>query len=166
MNCGDTSAENYVFLTKPTTLTSNAQCSFKICPCSNNICRIRYDFMVSNYRGHEISHFHVDPFSINVPGKKLQALNFTKVNWSLYGHTENASHIRNKLAFWLPSVNLKKNLDFFPILLDHNYFEITGLHVGRSGGRDNHSSSSWGSQQRWGNRRLPHRHLFDFKSRS
>lgn len=45
LNCGDTSAENYVFLTKPTTLTSNAQCSFKICPCSNNICRIRYDFM-------------------------------------------------------------------------------------------------------------------------
>jgi len=45
LNCGDTSAENYVFLTKPTTLTSNSQCSFKICPCSNNICRIRYDFM-------------------------------------------------------------------------------------------------------------------------
>merc|ERR1712018_365759 len=44
-SCGSTSSDNNSYIVKSsfTSLTTNP-CWYKICPCSTNICRIRYDF--------------------------------------------------------------------------------------------------------------------------
>jgi len=45
LSCGSSSSENQTYLSQSaiTTLT-NSPCNYQICPCSSNICRIRYDF--------------------------------------------------------------------------------------------------------------------------
>lgn len=45
--CGGSSAENNTFLEMTATSTPPSVCKYKICPSSNNICRMRYDLMVS-----------------------------------------------------------------------------------------------------------------------
>ena len=48
LTCGDTNSENNSYITQAsfTSLTTNP-CKIDICPCSSDICRIRYDFSVS-----------------------------------------------------------------------------------------------------------------------
>lgn len=43
--CGVTSSENNTYLINPGTIPED--CTYRICPSSGNICRIRYDFNVS-----------------------------------------------------------------------------------------------------------------------
>ena len=47
--CGSSTRENNVFLTQNSADTANSPCTYRICPCNNNICRIRYDFDVRFY---------------------------------------------------------------------------------------------------------------------
>ena len=45
--CNSTSSENYTWLYQAATTSMDPLCDYKICPCSSDICRIRYDFSVS-----------------------------------------------------------------------------------------------------------------------
>ena len=47
-DCGATSNENCTYLTTSTTVTSGL-CSYTICKCSTDVCRIRFDFMVNSF---------------------------------------------------------------------------------------------------------------------
>jgi len=45
LSCGKTSSENNTYLVQSATTTAPATpCNYQICPCSTDICRIRYDF--------------------------------------------------------------------------------------------------------------------------
>ena len=46
LSCGGTSNDNTTYLVQGGTTSSPASpsCTYKICPCSNDICRIKYDF--------------------------------------------------------------------------------------------------------------------------
>jgi hypothetical protein len=48
LGCGGSAAENCTYLVQASTLTTTtSSCTYTICPCSSNICRIRLDFSVS-----------------------------------------------------------------------------------------------------------------------
>ena len=49
--CGGSAAENCTYIVQATTTTLTSPCTYKICPCNTNICRIRFDFQVSNWTG-------------------------------------------------------------------------------------------------------------------
>merc|ERR1711899_585772 len=42
--CGGTASENQTYLTQTSATAVASPCTYTICPCSTNICRIRYDF--------------------------------------------------------------------------------------------------------------------------
>ena len=45
LSCGGSSSENNTYIVQSSTTTAPATpCTYKICPCSTDICRIRYDF--------------------------------------------------------------------------------------------------------------------------
>ena len=45
LGCGGTSSDNITYIEQASTSSlSTNPCNYKICPCSTNICRIRYDF--------------------------------------------------------------------------------------------------------------------------
>ena len=45
LGCGGVSSENNTYIVQAATTSAPATpCTYKICPCSNEICRIRYDF--------------------------------------------------------------------------------------------------------------------------
>ena len=49
LGCGGSSGENNTYIIQTSTTTSpasdpNASCTYQICPCSKDVCRIRYDF--------------------------------------------------------------------------------------------------------------------------
>ena len=45
LSCGGTSSDNNTYIVQASTTTAPATpCTYKICPCSSDICRIRYDF--------------------------------------------------------------------------------------------------------------------------
>ena len=48
LSCGGKSSENCTYLVQAATTSLTSPCSYKICPTSSNICRIRFDFTVSN----------------------------------------------------------------------------------------------------------------------
>ena len=41
--CGDSSSTNNSYIVQAGVTTLTSPCTYKICPCSTNICRIRYD---------------------------------------------------------------------------------------------------------------------------
>ena len=45
-SCGSTTSENVTYLVQTSSNSISSPCLYKVCPCSNNICRIRYDFTV------------------------------------------------------------------------------------------------------------------------
>ena len=47
LSCNGSSSENYTYLNQAASSSIASPCNYKICPCSKNICRIRYDFSVS-----------------------------------------------------------------------------------------------------------------------
>lgn len=82
--CGSTSAENSIYLDSDsqTDKADLAACSYKICPKSSDICRIRFDFVTfvlngpstvsagTTTAGSSIGDCTTDRFSINAPGSK------------------------------------------------------------------------------------------------
>ncbi len=48
LGCGGMSSENCTFIVQSTSTSVNNPCTYTICPCSTNICRIRLDFNVKS----------------------------------------------------------------------------------------------------------------------
>jgi len=44
LSCGGSASENQTYLVQTSVTTLTSPCTYTICPCSTNICRIRYDF--------------------------------------------------------------------------------------------------------------------------
>jgi len=44
LSCGGSASENQTYLVQSSVTTLTSPCSYTICPCSSNICRIRFDF--------------------------------------------------------------------------------------------------------------------------
>ena len=45
LSCGGTTSDNNTYIVQASTTTAPASpCTYKVCPCSSDICRIRYDF--------------------------------------------------------------------------------------------------------------------------
>lgn len=44
LSCGQSAAENNTYLVYAASSTGSTSCGYEICPCSSNICRIRFDF--------------------------------------------------------------------------------------------------------------------------
>ena len=42
--CGQRVAENCTYFENPSNLDANSECKLTVCPCNNNICRLRLDF--------------------------------------------------------------------------------------------------------------------------
>ena len=47
LGCGSTNSENNSYIIQSSSTSVSNPCKHKICPCSTNVCRIRYDFSVS-----------------------------------------------------------------------------------------------------------------------
>ena len=47
LGCGSTNSENNSYIIQSSSTSISNPCKHKICPCSTNVCRIRYDFSVS-----------------------------------------------------------------------------------------------------------------------
>jgi len=45
LSCGQSTNDNNTYLMQNDATMTNSPCAYKVCPCNNNICRIRYDFM-------------------------------------------------------------------------------------------------------------------------
>ena len=85
LGCGGVSSENNTYIVQSSTTTSPASpsCTYQICPCSSDICRIRFDFTKhvladqtegapSNTAGSLVNNFAIgdcaaDQFSISSP---------------------------------------------------------------------------------------------------
>ena len=48
LGCGGTSSENCTYLVQGSSSSITSPCTYTICKCSSNICRIRFDFQVSS----------------------------------------------------------------------------------------------------------------------
>ena len=46
LSCGGSASENQTYLVQSSVTTLTSPCTYTICPCSSNICRIRFDFTV------------------------------------------------------------------------------------------------------------------------
>jgi len=44
LSCGRSSSENVTYISQSSVTTLTSPCTYTICPCSSNICRIRFDF--------------------------------------------------------------------------------------------------------------------------
>merc|ERR1711963_80372 len=44
LSCGQTTSQNNSYLVQSSVTTLTSPCTYKVCPCSSDICRIRYDF--------------------------------------------------------------------------------------------------------------------------
>ncbi|XP_059078417.1 uncharacterized protein LOC131876897 isoform X2 [Tigriopus californicus] len=49
--CGGMSSENCTYLAQTSSTTGTSTCQYTICPCDENICRIRFDFVTFNING-------------------------------------------------------------------------------------------------------------------
>ena len=47
--CGGSASQNQTYLVQSSVTSLTSPCSYTICPCSSNICRIRFDFTVWNF---------------------------------------------------------------------------------------------------------------------
>ena len=47
LSCGASTSDNNTYLMMSNAKSTNSPCDYKVCASSNNICRIRYDFLVS-----------------------------------------------------------------------------------------------------------------------
>lgn len=84
LSCGDTTSDNTTYLVQSSVTSLNSPCSYTVCPCSNDICRIKYDFTTfvtndptlgtavdgatTNLNGDAIGGCLTDQFSIASPG--------------------------------------------------------------------------------------------------
>ena len=49
LSCGMKTSDNVSYLVQSVSTSVGSPCTFTICPCNTNICRIRYDFNVSHF---------------------------------------------------------------------------------------------------------------------
>ncbi len=47
LSCGGSSSENCTYLVQASATAVTSPCNYKICPTNSNICRLRFDFLVS-----------------------------------------------------------------------------------------------------------------------
>jgi hypothetical protein len=47
LSCGGSSSENCTYLVQSSATTISTPCTYKICQCNTNICRMRFDFQVN-----------------------------------------------------------------------------------------------------------------------
>ncbi|XP_059097607.1 uncharacterized protein LOC131891928 [Tigriopus californicus] len=51
LSCGATTVENCTYLVETGSASTISPCKYTVCPCSRDICRIRFDFMTFNIKG-------------------------------------------------------------------------------------------------------------------
>ncbi|TRY74632.1 hypothetical protein TCAL_15612, partial [Tigriopus californicus] len=69
--CGGMSSENCTYLAQTSSTTGTSTCQYTICPCDENICRIRFDFVASGSLTTlpgAIGDCTMDTFGITAPG--------------------------------------------------------------------------------------------------
>ena len=69
LSCGQSTNDNNTYLMQSDATSANSPCVYKVCPCNNNICRIRYDFMVKIWWKNE-------PRTFRFCRTQLQLMNF------------------------------------------------------------------------------------------
>ena len=85
MACGGSTSNNNSYIVQSSTTTLTSPCTYTVCPCSTDICRIRYDFTTNTLatpvlqtasnpgtglqESHAIGDCTTDQMSITSPGK-------------------------------------------------------------------------------------------------
>lgn len=85
MSCGGSTSNNNSYIVQSSTTTLTSPCTYTVCPCSTDICRIRYDFTTNTLaapvlqtasnpgtgleESHAIGDCTTDQLSITSPGK-------------------------------------------------------------------------------------------------
>ena len=49
LSCGGSASENCTYLVQSSVTTLTSPCTYKVCPCNTNICRLRFDFQVRDF---------------------------------------------------------------------------------------------------------------------
>ena len=52
LSCGGSASENCTYLVQSSVTSLTSPCTYKICPCNTNICRMRFDFQVRQLKGY------------------------------------------------------------------------------------------------------------------
>ena len=78
LSCNSTSSENNTYLFQSSSSSILSPCNYKICPCSTNICRIRYDFTVSTLHFKLFGNMSLALCSRNFQNVKLNGLTLLK----------------------------------------------------------------------------------------
>ncbi|TRY62107.1 hypothetical protein TCAL_16301, partial [Tigriopus californicus] len=69
LSCGGSTSENCTYLVEASSSNPTSDpCTFTICKCSSNICRIRLDFTTFSIAGGAIGDCTTDSFSVTSPG--------------------------------------------------------------------------------------------------
>ena len=71
--CGGSASQNQSYLVQTSVTTLTSPCSYTICPCSSNICRIRFDFTVRNLKNKKQKNLIVHDWESKL---KLRSLGF------------------------------------------------------------------------------------------
>jgi len=61
LECGETTSDNSTYLMKSDAKSTDSPCTYRVCPCNENICRIRYDFMAFTIAGPSTGTTAADP---------------------------------------------------------------------------------------------------------
>merc|ERR1711899_555443 len=69
LSCGDSSSEDQTYLVQSSVTSLTSPCTYTICKCSTNICRIRFDF-TTFVLGTAVGDCTTDQFSITSPGNQ------------------------------------------------------------------------------------------------
>ena len=87
LSCGGSSAENCSYIVQAATTTISPSCAYTICPKSNNICRIRYDFTVSARFLLQFVEVHHSTCSVRVLDKLSKPPDISlHLNWCCYSY--------------------------------------------------------------------------------
>ena len=115
LSCGGSSSENNSYIVQGSTKSAPASpCTYSICPCSTDICRIRYDF-TTNVLATQSS---ISTSSLAGTGTYLTA------SMIIYRVSQ---HVWNRLNL----MKMEFLSNFFPIILFINWFsKLLGHHVG------------------------------------
>ena len=104
LSCGESSSENNTYIVQSSTTSAPATpCTYKICPCSTDICRIRYDF-TTNVLANQVTS-SADAASGTAPDLTTSQLKMSIVWKSLKNHLKNWIGIQSLIAnqkyvFW------------------------------------------------------------------
>merc|ERR1719362_2076482 len=68
LSCGGSASENQTYLVQSSVTTLTSPCSYTICPCSSNICRIRFDFTTMVLSGAVAGSLTIAPTAVGAAG--------------------------------------------------------------------------------------------------